>query len=195
VDDGADSGVGVGHQGRQAVLHDGIRARPAGAPGIQRIDRQQARIEQFFQAIDSGGRQRGQRDLHVMRHVDQELALAAGVVDADQPAGGDRVRLGEHHQGGGQLVHVLDTLDAIAVESGLVGVVTAGYCARVRNHQPGRELGAPDLQNDHRDALAIGLGKRGGQASGAARGLHEEADDPCFGSVERPVHVLIHGHA
>ena len=69
-----------------------------------------------------------QRHAGVVRQVDQELPLAAGIVQRDQPAGAVRVRLREHDERRGELVHVVDALHAVAVEQRLV----AGVLARNR---------------------------------------------------------------
>ena len=46
VDHRAERRFRIGHQRREALLHAVVIVRPAGAPGVERIDRRQARIQQ-----------------------------------------------------------------------------------------------------------------------------------------------------
>ena len=163
-----DRGARVCHQCGEAVLHADMVVRSAGAPCIERIDRRQARVEQRFELLGRGRRQFGQRHALVGGEVDQELALAAGVVDRDQAAGADWMRLREQDEGGRELVHVAHALHAVTVEEGVIDGILARDRTRMGDREPRGELGATDLQRDDgmcfASALASaprGLGLRG----------------------------------
>ena len=61
----------------------------------------------------------------VVREVDQQLALAAGIVDRDEPAGADRVRLRKQDQRRRELVHVASAVHAVAIEERVVDGILA----------------------------------------------------------------------
>ncbi len=98
VHDGADRRLRVAHERREAVLHVDVEVRPARAPGVERVDRRQARVEQRLEVRGGGRRELRQRHAVIVGEVDQELALAAGVVDRHQPAVAEAVRLREQDE-------------------------------------------------------------------------------------------------
>ena len=131
VNHGAHGGIRVCHQRCQAVLHDRVCTWSARTPGIQWIDRKQARVEQLFQADLGGWLDPGKRHIHAVRQVDQKLPFATGIVNRDEATIRYFMGLGEHDQGGRHFVHIVDTLNTVAVEHSLVGVIASGHCARM----------------------------------------------------------------
>ena len=69
------------------------------------------------------------------------------------------MRLREQDERGRQFVHVAHALHAVAVEQRVVDGVLARDRARMRNREPRRELGAPDLERDDGDARARALSR------------------------------------
>ena len=92
-----------------------------------------------------------ERHAQVVREVDEQRALAAGVVDARDAAPGARraARRREQLHRVGHLVERAHLVHAVRVEQRLVRAVLAGQRAGVRRHHRLRTLGAPDLQRDH----------------------------------------------
>ena len=192
VHDRAERRLRVAHEHGQAVLHGDVEVRPARAPGVERVDRRQARVEQGLEVPGGGRRELRQRHAVVGGQVDQELALAAGVVDRHQAAVAEPVRLREHDEARGELVHVARAVHAVAVEDRVVDRVLARDRTRVRDGQLRRELGAPDLQRDDRDAARARALERAHEARGIARRFHEQAHRARARHLERVVEVLVH---
>ena len=128
----------------------------------------------------------------VVGDVDQELTLAAGIVDGHDPARTRCVRLREQDERGREFVHVARAVHAVAVEDRVVDAVRAGDRAGVRDGELRRELGAADLQRDDRDAALARLREGAHEAGGVARRLHEQADGAGVRHLDRKVEVLVH---
>ena len=84
VDDGAQRRVGIAHQCGEALLHPDVIIRSAGAPCVERVDGRQTRVEQRLEPGGRCGRETGKRHAGVVRKIDQELPLAAGIVQASR---------------------------------------------------------------------------------------------------------------
>ena len=160
VDHRAECGAGIGHQRCKAALHADVVLGSASAPRIERVDGRQSRIEQRLEAADALRRQL--REAHASRvcAIDQQLPLTAGIVDRDEPAAADGMRLREHDQRRRELLEIVDTMDAVAIEQRLVAGILARNRPGVRDGQPRRELGTADLDRDHRDAAGVRLFER-----------------------------------
>ena len=163
----------------------------AGPPGVERVHRQQPGVER---GLDPGGRllrDRRERHAEVGRHVDEQRALAARVVDRRDPrAGRHPPRAGEQLHRVGHLVERRDAEHAVRVEQRLVRAVLARERAGVRGDHGFDALRAPDLQRDDRDVAFGRMRERGAERPRTSHGLDEERDHARRWQRERVLHVV-----
>ena len=115
-------------QALRDVLH---RIGSATAPGIERIHGRQLRVEDCFERGHGVRCQFRERHADIVRKIDKQLSLTAGVVQCHQSAGTNRVHFREHDQHRRELVLVASSLHAVAIEQRFVGGVDAGDGTRV----------------------------------------------------------------
>ena len=181
--------VRVLHQRAERAGDDLARLAP-GPPEIERVDRQEALIEELRELP---GRLRPERrERHTGRRggVDHHRALPARVVPGRQRAGPGPSPGDEQRERVGHLVERLDAVHAVALEQGLVRAVLAGERPRVGGDHLPRERLTPDLQRDDRHVALVRHAHRGAEALGIADRLDEQADRLRARQAERVPHVV-----
>ena len=191
VCDGTDRGAWIGHQGGERLLKDALKI-VAGAPHVERVDGEQAGIEEGFERLGGVRLHLGKTDARIGREIDEELALVTGVEACHEPTGADPApaHVGEQAHARAERLECRDAANSVAIKDRLVGRLVAGNRSRVTQRERDTGLGSPDLESHHRDVQAGGFLERGDERLSVADGFENQADDPGGSLIERVVDVV-----